>query len=83
MAKRGFRKLVDIWGSEQATAEVHDALKAFLLARDIQFQRHHHTDAYQRDFHRYLVQSKDLCCAQAVLPALREIQAGVVRGAGA
>jgi hypothetical protein len=83
MARSGFRKLVDIWGSEQATAQVHDALKAFLLAHGINFERHHGTDAYHRDYYRYLVQSKDLCCAQAVLPALREIQEGAVRGAGA
>ena len=81
--RTGLRKLCDVWGSLEAAKRVHDALELFLIHHRINYARHHGTDAYCRDYYRYMVQGRDLCAAQAVLPALRDIQGANVRGTSA
>jgi hypothetical protein len=69
MAGKGFTKLIDI--HDQAD-RLHKALEKYLEAHAIPWRKQH----FKSDgFVRYQVQTKDLCCAQAVLPALRELAA--------
>jgi hypothetical protein len=79
-AKRGLRKLVDVWGSMAAAAPVHEVIERFLRAHNLDYELHTGTDPYGREYWRYKVQARDLCCAQAVLPALRELQAWSTTG---
>lgn len=69
MARKGLRKLVDI---AEGSVRLQAALENFLHAHHIAFDRHDHGDG----FARYYVASKDLCCAQSVLPALRQLAEG-------
>lgn len=62
-----FSKLIDI--HDQAE-RLHTALEKYLKAHKIEFRRAH----WRSDgFVRYSVRERDLCCARAVLPALREL----------
>lgn len=69
MIQPRFMKLIDI--HDQAE-RLHKALEKFLEAHSILWKRQH----FKNDgFFRYLVRRQDLCCAQAVLPALRDLAA--------
>ena len=76
MAKRGLRKLVDVWGSMEAGAPVHDALQSHLKKHRINYQIHSYTDHYDGNkYWRYFVQVGNLQVARKVLPELRVLQA--------
>lgn len=70
----GQRKLCDVVEG-RAAAHVNQALQRFLDANQIAYQIQMYEDAHGRDISRYYVNIRDLCCAQAVLPAIRDIQA--------
>jgi hypothetical protein len=64
---KGFTKLIDI--HDQAE-RLHRALERYLAEHGIVCR----VQRFKADgFVRYQVQQKDLCCAQAGLPALREL----------
>ena len=69
MAAKGLRKLVDI---HEGAPRLMEALEHFLARHQIAYSKHGHEFCY-----RYYVQAKDLCCAQAVLPALQDLGRGV------
>jgi len=69
-SSKGFTKLIDI--HDQAY-RLHAALEKYLTAHDIPFRKR----LYRADgLLRYSVEPVNLCCAQAGLPALRQL-AGV------
>ena len=88
MATKGMRKLVDIADSDLIPMEktlgsipsvinardnfvrVIGALEKYLERHKIRYKMHDH--AYD-GFRRYYVGISDLCCAQSVLPALKEL----------
>ena len=76
--KRGLRKLCDIGGSLEGAKRHHDALQHFLKRHSINYELSGPLeDPYGRPFWRYRVDARDLCCAQTVLSALREMQRGI------
>lgn len=70
MPVKGLRKLVDI---AETSTRLHGILEAFLDRHNIAFKVE---DRYADGIRRYLVASRDLCCAQSVLPALQDIAEG-------
>jgi hypothetical protein len=75
MPRSGLRKLVDVHGTLSQAAPIHDALQAFLLHHSISWQVHSYTDKFDgHEFWRYFVNGRDLCCAQSVLPAIKDLQ---------
>ncbi len=65
---KGFTKLIDI--HDQAS-RLHTALEKYLNAHDIPYRRH-----LGDGFIRYSVERVNLCCAQAVIPALEDMAKG-------
>jgi len=70
MATKGRKKLVDIADS---SVRIYEALENFLEAHSIPYTFNIH---WADGFRRYYVDAKDLCCAQAVLPALQAMCGG-------
>ena len=77
MAEPGWRKLVDL---NEVSTRQHAALEAFLLEHHIVWVRYtskarHTVDPRFPEFgyRRYSVLAGDLCCAQAVLPAIEAL----------
>lgn len=69
MATKGYRKLVDILDIGDCV-RLYRALENFLEQHRIPYTFHDHGP---EGFRRYYVESKNLCCARAVLPALHEL----------
>jgi hypothetical protein len=80
-ARRPLRKLIDVWGSLEGNASIHSLIVAILQVKEIQFVRHHGTDAYGRDYWRYKVNRVDLQRAQLALPSMLDLQAHTREGA--
>lgn len=72
MAAKGYRKLVDILDIGDCV-RLYRALENFLEAHTIPYKFQDHWDD---GFRRYFVESKNLCCARSVLPALQQIAEG-------
>lgn len=64
---KGFRKLVDLRASN---IRQRKALDAFLEQHNIEYRN---ADFWREDVMRYFVRPVDLCCAQAVLGAVKEL----------
>ena len=65
---KGWRKLIDLADTE--SMRLHKALENYLGAHRIPFRSSKH---FGDGFTRYWVESVNLCCASAVIPALKQM----------